>query len=260
MEETVRTRSKAGIATKLALLLSLGAIAAALIAALGSASGAWHFRAGLTALRYCFFAAAGGGLVALIALVLALRERRGRLVWANVIALVAALGFLAYLGAKVRTARSVPAIHDISTDLEDVPQFSRLKVRADNFETIPDLDKPELKAMDPEARWKAVHRSAYGDIRTVHVPMSVADATRRAEILALDRGWEVARVDRKAGLLEATETSLFFRFKDDVVIRIRPAPDGGSLVDMRSISRVGVSDVGVNAKRVRAFLADLQKK
>ena len=52
---------------------------------------------------------------------------------------------------------------------------------------------------------------------------------------------------------------MFFHFKDDVVVRIRPAPGGGSLVDMRSISRVGGSDVGMNAKRVRAFLADLQR-
>ena len=260
MEETVRTRSKAGIATKLALLLSVGAILVALIAAIGSASGAWHFRAGLDTLRYCFFAAAAGALVALIALFLARRERRGRLVWANVIALVAALGFLTYLGSKVRTARSVPAIHDISTNLDDVPQFSRLEVRADNLEKVPDLDRPELKAMDPESRWKAVHRTAYGDIRTVHLPTDVAESTRRAEALARERGWEVARADPAQGIVEATETSLFFRFKDDVVVRIRPAPQGGSLVDMRSISRVGVSDVGVNAARVRAFLADLQRK
>ncbi|HEV2866129.1 MAG TPA: DUF1499 domain-containing protein, partial [Allosphingosinicella sp.] len=52
----------------------------------------------------------------------------------------------------------------------------------------------------------------------------------------------------------------FFRFRDNVVVRVRPDSDGsGSVVDMRSISRVGVSDVGVNARRVRAFLADLQR-
>ena len=260
MAESVRTRSKARIATRVALLLSLGAVAAALIAAIGTASGVWNFRSGLGALRYCFFAAAGGALVALIALYLARRERQSRLVWANAIALVAALGFLLYLGAKVRTARSVPAIHDISTNLDDVPQFSRLQVRADNLEKVPDLDKPELKAMEPEARWKAVHRSAYGDIHTVHLPTSVADSINRAEALARDRGWAIARSDPAAGILEATETSFFFRFKDDVVVRARPAPEGGSQVDMRSISRVGSSDVGVNAKRVRAFLTDLQSK
>ncbi|HMJ93037.1 MAG TPA: hypothetical protein VK472_02935, partial [Allosphingosinicella sp.] len=214
MEETVRTGGKARIATRIALLLSLGAIAAALIAAIGTASGAWTFRAGLGALRYCFFAAAGGALVALIALFLARRERQSRLVWANAIALVAALGFLTYLGAKVRTARSVPAIHDISTNLDDVPQFSRVKVRSDNLEKVPDLDKPELKAMAPEERWKAVHRSAYGDIQPIHVPMSVEDSTRRAEALARERGWQIQRSDPAAGILEATATSFFFRFKD----------------------------------------------
>jgi uncharacterized protein (DUF1499 family) len=61
--------------------------------------------------------------------------------------------------------------------------------------------------------------------------------------------------------LEATATTTFFRFENDVVVRARPYPEakGGSYVDMRSISRVGGSDVGVNAKRIRAFLKDLQK-
>ena len=258
MDEAAEKGRRAGLATKLAILLSFGAVVAALVAAIGSASGAWTFRAGLEALRYCFYAAAAGALVALVGLFLARRARNSRLVFANAIALVAALGFLTYLGAKVRTARSVPAIHDVSTNLDEVPQFSRLQVRADNLEKVPDLDKPEYKAMEPEARWKAVHRSAYGDIRTIHLPTNVADSIRRAEALARDRGWEIARSDPEAGILEATETSFFFRFKDDVVVRAKPASAVGSLVDMRSVSRVGVSDVGVNAKRVRAFLADLR--
>jgi uncharacterized protein (DUF1499 family) len=84
---------------------------------------------------------------------------------------------------------------------------------------------------------------------------------RRAEQLARDRGWAIAAVDPRAGTLEATATTLFFRFKDDVVVRVRPDSlrAGGSVVDVRSISRVGVSDVGVNAKRIRAFLADLEE-
>jgi uncharacterized protein (DUF1499 family) len=91
------------------------------------------------------------------------------------------------------------------------------------------------------------------------VPAGVAQTTDRAASLARSRGWAIAKVDRNAGIVEATATSRFFRFKDDVVVRVRPDPasPGSSLVDIRSISRVGGSDIGMNAKRIRAFVADL---
>lgn len=241
--------------TTAAVALGVGAVAAALVAAIGSAMEIWSFRTGLTALRYLFFAAAAGALLGLIGLVMA--RRRARLMLANLVALVVALGFVLYLGNLVRIARSVPAIHDVATDLDDVPQFTRLKVRADNLENVPDEGKPELKALPPEERWKAIHRAHYGDIRTVRLATPPAQTVRRAAALARERGWETALVDEDN--VEATDTSTFFRFKDDVVVRVRQAPDGGSLVDMRSISRVGGSDVGMNAKRIRAFLADLQR-
>ena len=244
--------------TTLAVLLGVGSVAAALIAAFGAGQELWHFGVGFTVLRYAFYAAIAGAVLGLVGLIVARLKRRGGLILPNLLALIVALGFVLYLGNQVRTARSVPAIHDISTNLDDLPQFGKLKVREDNLENIPDMDRPELKALEPEARWKAIHREAYGDIRPIHVPMSVEDTIRRAAALARDRGWQVALMDPAAGVLEATETTLFFRFKDDVVVRARPAPQGGSIVDMRSISRVGGSDVGVNAKRIRAFLADLQ--
>jgi hypothetical protein len=243
------------LVTRAAVLLGVGAVAAALVAAIGSGMEMWSFRTGLTALRYLFFAAAAGALLGLIGLVMA--RRRAKLMLANLLALVVALGFVLYLGNLVRIAKSVPAIHDAATDLDDLPQFTRLKVRADNLENIPDEGKPELKALPPEERWKAVHRAHYGDLRTIRLATPPAQTVRRAAALARERGWETALVDEDN--VEATATSTFFRFKDDVVIRVRPAPDGGSLVDMRSISRVGGSDVGMNAKRVRAFLADMQK-
>ena len=245
------------LVTKAALVLGVGAVLAALIAATGTATGLWGYRAGLGSLRYLFFAAAAGAVLGLVGLVMA--RRRAKLMLANLLALVVALGFVLYLGNLVRIARSVPAIHDVTTNLDDVPQFSRLTVRADNLENIPDAGKPELKAMVPEARWKAVHRAHYGDLRTLRLAAPPAETVRRAAALARDRGWETALVDEKTGVVEATDTSFFFRFKDDVAVRVRPAPGGGSLVDMRSISRVGGSDVGMNAKRVRSFLADLQR-
>jgi len=80
----------------------------------------------------------------------------------------------------------------------------------------------------------------------------------KAERLAKARGWDIAVYVPAQGRLEATETSALFRFKDDIVLRVRPTENGtGSIIDMRSVSRVGQSDLGVNAKRVKAFLADL---
>lgn len=243
------------LVTRAAVVLGIGAVLAALVAALGSAMEIWSFRAGLGALRYLFFAAAAGAVLGLIGLVMA--RRRAKLMLANLFTLVLALGFVLYLGNLVRIAKSVPALHDVTTNLDDVPQFSRLKIRADNLENVPDEGKPELKALPPEERWKALHRSHYGDLRTLRLAVPPAETARRAAALARERGWEVALAE--GDRVEATHTSTFFRFKDDVVIRVRPAPDGGSQIDMRSISRVGGSDVGMNAKRVRAFLADLQR-
>lgn len=259
MTDTVARRNWAGPATRIAIVLSVGAVVVALIAAIGSGAGLWHFGAAFSVLRYAFFAAILGAVLALIAIWLARRSGERKLVPANVVALLVALGFILYLGTQIIKARSVPAIHDVTTNLDDMPQFSRLQVRADNLENVPDMDRPELQALQPEARWKAIHQEAYGDLQTVQVPWDVAETIRRAEALARERGWEIARVDTAAGILEATDTTLFFRFKDDVVVRARPAPQGGTLVDMRSISRVGGSDVGVNADRIRNFLRDLQE-
>jgi uncharacterized protein (DUF1499 family) len=73
------------------------------------------------------------------------------------------------------------------------------------------------------------------------------------------RGWEVVAADAAGRRVEATDQTYFFGFKDDVAIRVSAIPDGSSRVDVRSVSRVGRSDIGTNAKRIRAFLADLSK-
>ncbi len=243
----------------LALALSLGGIAAALVAALGTGAGFWTYGAGLSVLRYALYAAVAGGVLAIVAWIVS-RRSGARTGGINALALVAALLFAGYLGRQIVTARSVPAIHDATTNLDDLPQFSRLAVRADNLENIPDEGRPQLAALDPESRWKALHRRAYADLRPLRLAVPPAEAVRRAEQLARERGWAIANVDPRAGILEATATTLFFRFQDDVVVRIRPDParPGGSIVDMRSISRVGGSDVGVNAERIRDFLRDLE--
>ena len=70
-------------------------------------------------------------------------------------------------------------------------------------------------------------------------------------------GWDLVASDPASGRIEATDTTFWFGFKDDIVIRVAAAP-GGSRVDIRSLSRVGVSDVGTNAARIRKYLTALR--
>lgn len=87
--------------------------------------------------------------------------------------------------------------------------------------------------------------------------VSVSDTLQRAEQVARDLGWEVVNVDPASGLLEATDTSFWFGFVDDIVVRLKV--DGNNTrVDIRSVSRVGQSDIGKNAARIEAFLAAMQ--
>lgn len=240
------------------LVLAAAAVIVFFGAAFGSGIGLWGWQAGLGILPWT-------GLVALIALITAiigiiLDRRKGRKTRWPLLGLgtIVSLGFIGYLVSYMMTAASLPAIHDITTDLADPPQFSALTLRADNWDNIPGADDGEMRGMNPRQRWATLHQDAFPDIRSVRIDQPVAQVIEKAKRLAEDRGWEVANVDPASGHLEATATISLFRFKDDVVIRARAAENGqSSIIDMRSVSRVGVHDLGANAKRVRQFLSDL---
>lgn len=257
--EALRKKSWASRLSVLAAILCFGAVAAAAVGALGAGRGAWDFRVGFKALEYAFYAGIAGIVIALIAIFFA-RRVRPKLVLLNILAILVAGAFVGYLGNKVRVARSVPGIHDVATNVDDYPRFYRLTVRDDNLARVPDMGRREWAALPPRERWKAIHREYYGDIAPIRVPWSVEETIVRARRLGEARGWDIVTYDPANGILEAVDTSRFFRFKDNIVVRARPlSAGGGAIVDMRSISRVGVSDIGVNAHRVRDFLADLRR-
>jgi uncharacterized protein (DUF1499 family) len=251
------TKPKGG-SGKVVLWLGLAAPVIALIGALGSAWGFWGFGRG-------FLGLAGAFVLAVLAVAIgagigARNKKKGIAApklyrWAG---MAIGLGMIAWLANLAILAFTVPAIHDISTDLADPPQFQMLALRPDNWDAVPGADDSSMKGMGPQQRWEVIHRNSYADIRTVRINQPMAEVVMKAERLAKNRGWAVAVADQAQGRMEATDTSTFFRFKDDVVLRVRATEDGkGSVVDMRSVSRVGVSDLGMNAKRVRTFLADL---
>lgn len=254
----VTGKTPSALTGKIVLAAGVSSVLVALISGLGSGWGMWDFQTGFKGL----FIAAGLAAFALVMgfVVGWLHRRRGvkgpkLLRW---LGMLIGGALLLWLLSFVYTARSVPAIHDISTDLADPPQFATLTVRADNLDQIPGKEDPAMQGMTPVQRWVRIHQDEYGDIRSVRINRPVAEVIEKAGRLAETRNWDIAVIDPEQGRLEATDTSRFFGFKDDVVVRVRPTEDGtGSIVDMRSISRVGMSDLGVNAKRVRSFLADL---
>ena len=105
----------------------------------------------------------------------------------------------------------------------------------------------------------AQQRAAYPDVQPAILNVPPAQAFERALAAVHDMGWEVVKADATEGRIEATDTTFWFGFKDDVVIRVGPT-DGGSRVDVRSLSRVGVGDAGTNAKRIRAYLKALTQE
>lgn len=155
-----------------------------------------------------------------------------------------ALAVMLNMGAQFGRAQSVPAIHDITTAPQDPPQFvAVVPLRGESANSI---DYNAELLMEPT-------RSAYPFLAPLQSPLSASAAFDRAVALVADMGWELVDADPAAGRIEATDTTAMYGFKDDVVIRIRP--DGNaSVIDLRSVSRVGQSDLGANAARIRAFL------
>lgn len=200
-----------------------------------------------------FFAFLGGGLLALAAVVTGVigvilnwryptASRK-----AAIVALLLSAPYAGFLASRPIAAGDAPAIHDITTDLADPPAFERLALRPDNLTGVGTIEN-----------WRGIHARAYSDLKPVTITKPVADVLTDSERIARENGWDIAEIDPAAGRLEATADVSLIRFKDDVVVRVRPAGDGkASIVDMRSVSRIGVGDLGVNARRIRAFLKAL---
>jgi len=147
-------------------------------------------------------------------------------------------------------ARSVPPIHDITTDIQSPPEFVAMeRLRAD-------APNPPEYAGEETAQQQ---REAYPDIQTLMVSAPEQEVIDEIVTLISSRGWKFVSINRQDGRVEATEKLAWFGFKDDVVFRVTSTNEG-TRVDMRSKSRIGRSDVGVNADRIKQFLSDLEAR
>ena len=153
------------------------------------------------------------------------------------------------LAPHMSKAQAVPPIHDITTNPIDPPEFHEVvkrRIYAANDLAFGDADHT---AEDMEA----LHAEYYPYLETKVVSMSPAEAIDRSRAVLEEMGLEVINVSESLGVVEATDTTFWFGFKDDVVVRVRSEADR-SIIDVRSVSRVGQSDLGVNAERINGFL------
>lgn len=188
------------------------------------------------------------GIATLILLVLQiLFKRKTVTLGSTIMALLLSTIAIAIPLSMLNKGKSVPPIHDISTDLVNPPEFvaiAPLRANAPN-----PVEYAGVEAATQQ-------RAAYPELQTLNYPQSkskLVEATKQA----IDHlGWQLVNIDADQGIIEATDRTMWFGFKDDVIVRIT---DNGSkrLVDIRSKSRVGGSDLGKNAERIHGFIEEL---
>jgi uncharacterized protein (DUF1499 family) len=234
------------------LALSLAGTAVVLLALgpLGWRAGWWHFRFSLLTLMPW---AAYFGIAALIAAVVTIVIGRARLGARGIAMAVIAFA----VGAVIvyvpwhydQIRRTVPPIHDITTDPDNPPAFVAI-VPLRQGEGINPVTYGGAKIAEQQ-------RKAYSDIVPLTVGLAPDVTFARALDTAQQMGWTIVASDKAAGRIEASQRSRWMGFPDDIVIRVAPA-SSGSRIDLRSSSRYGRSDFGVNAARVRDYLSALR--
>lgn len=200
-----------------------------------------------TLLQWAAYAGVAATGVGIIAALLAYRRRAWFPMLVGATAIVAGLVASAIPFTWQRRAQNAPPIHDITTDLENPPSFDAvvpLRAEAPNS-----LERPEDLAEQ--------QRQGYPDLAPIVLPGPLDQAFTRALAVAQDAGWEIVTADKGSGRIEATDTTRWFGFTDDIVVRLTPW-GAGTRIDVRSVSRVGRSDIGTNARRIRRYLEGLQ--
>lgn len=235
----------------IAMVLACAGLAGALASGLGTRAGLWEFRSGFTILRWAAYAAAAAALLA--ALGLLSRKFAGDSGWEprGLAALLLGVAVFAIPYCTVREFRKLPTVADATTNVDDPPAFVALVALREQTAQNPLAYRREEAA--------SLQAQYFPDLKTIETDKTPAEVIAAARAAAEEMNLEIVAAEPAAGRLEATDTSFWFGFKDDLVLRARRRPDGGTLIDIRSASRVGRLDGGVNAKRVRELLHKLQE-
>jgi uncharacterized protein (DUF1499 family) len=245
---TTRRRRLLARAPLVAALLAGAALLLLVLVPFGWRFGLWNYRLSFQMVAWAQDLALAGAAVAALGLVFgrSLIAGRGRLLAAALVLFGAGMIAVPFLWAQQRGPH--PPINDITTDTENPPAF------------VAALPAREAEQAQPAIYGGAVtsrqQQASYPDIAPLTFAAPPAQAFERAVATARALGWRILASDPQKGTIEASHTTIYFGFTDDIVIRVT-ANGAGSRVDIRSHSRQGRGDSGVNAARVRKYLAAL---
>jgi hypothetical protein len=251
------------VAAAVAIVLLVLAIAVAETAGVGTRLHVWSVAVGLSGIfPYALYGAVAAFATGIVWAVSAFCTGAGTGARYGVAAI---LGALVLFWVPLRDfwmaeiAHAVPPIHDISTDTEHAPEFLTGGGERDG-ESPPRYDG--LRRVGFEGRnyaGEALQKLYYGDIKPFWQLGTTPDKLfHRALSAAGNMDWKIVAVapDAQGGRIQASDTTLLFGLKDDIVIRVRPAGIGARL-DIRSRSNDSTSDFGRNAARIRAYFKRL---
>jgi len=226
--------------------ISLGtyiAVSLIVLAMLGNRLGLWDFGLGFMMLAAGIILSVIGLVSGIIGTVISFKKpypaEKTKLLVSTVICLLIS----GTMFVQFQVATSVPPIHNISTDQNDPPQFNKILALRSGSNPV-EYDREVIGEQQS---------SAYPRVQTLESALDAqASLLRSIEVLE-NMGLEIVDTNFDTLQVEATATSLLFGFKDDVVVRIRQF-GSGSQIDLHSVSRVGQSDLGMNAKRIVTFI------
>lgn len=225
------------------LAAALVAVGMAAIAVIGYRSGELHFVTAVRNFQWAAYTAIGALLVSLAGLWLARPRGPRRGMIAGLLGAALSLPLVVFIANFEYAARAYPPINDITTDTEDPPAFW-------------DVPKPTIY---PGGKVADLQRAAYPDLESLDLALQPEPALEMATDVAREMGWEIVSRNSADLQIEAVDTTLLFGFKDNVAVRLRP-DNGHTRVDVRSQSRLGRIDRGVNARRIRAYLDALAQR
>lgn len=247
-DRSTRLSRAASLTTRAGLALTVVGSLALLLSGVGTRWDWWDYRTGFLILRWTLYGGLAVIVVALAGLVLGLLARTGRSLLVSLVTL-ALLGAVAAVPVGyLRSAGRVPPIHDITTDLDDPPRFVAVLPLRRGAPNSTEYGGAILAAQQ---------RAGYPDLGPARLAAPPDQVFARAVEVARALGWQIVAAVPAEGRLEATDRTRWFGFRDDVVVRVT-AEGAGTRVDVRSVSRVGRSDLGTNARRIRRFLETLQ--